>query len=664
MKECKKRKDSYWGIHCDFHAKPEMGVMGRTLCEEDIRKVCRQLRPDFWQIDCKGHFGWVSYPTKLGNAMPEFAVDTLEMWRRVTREEGVALYLHYSGIWEEKYCDEHPEERMIGPDGCTPYEAKVVRCNGHYADDLLIPQIAEAWENYQIDGVWLDGECWACHLDYHPDTLAAFEREKGICLNGQRPVKGGDPYFEEFKEYNRELFRRHVQHYTEVLHERCPGLQIASNWMYSDHMPEPVTVGVDYLSGDASPNDSFHSVRLASRTVAQQGMPWDIMGVAQCFGVCNLDLLPKHPTQMIQLAAATISLGGGFQAGLSFLFDGSPNMPNLLNLQPVADFMREREEWCFKVKPIPQAAMFFSCYDQYKEEKVLLGGGDKTGKMGLTSLLCDTGQSLEIVSEHTLLEKGYLCDMIAVPETQVDLKEETVQQLLAYAENGGSLLLTGTNTCRIFAEAGAPFEVLPIEDELVKFRFLAQVNDTNDQRYWTMDGKSIGAVLFPMEIQAQGEHEVVAHTCYTVKSPWHPFAVIAKYGKGRIAAVGADIGKAFKTGAQYLHRDLIRKLCEKLYEPIVHIESVCGTLEIVCTEKNGRMLVQLINGNGDHSNARVDTESFIPPVLDIELSIACETEPEKLILQPEGRELAFTCHNGRAFVKIDRLAMHGVIEIV
>ena len=72
MKECKKRKDSYWGIHCDFHAKPEMGVMGRTLCEEDIRKVCRQLRPDFWQIDCKGHFGWVSYPTKLGNAMPEF----------------------------------------------------------------------------------------------------------------------------------------------------------------------------------------------------------------------------------------------------------------------------------------------------------------------------------------------------------------------------------------------------------------------------------------------------------------------------------------------------------------------------------------------------------------------------------------------------------------
>jgi len=25
---------------------------------------------------------------------------------------------------------------------------------------------------------------------------------------------------------------------------------------------------------------------------------------------------------------------------------------------------------------------------------------------------------------------------------------------------------------------------------------------------------------------------------------------------------------------------------------------------------------------------------------------------------------AFNCHNGRAFVKIDRLDMHGVIEIV
>jgi len=46
----KKRKDSFWGIHSNFHAKPEMGIIGKNLCEEDIRTICRQLKPDYWQI--------------------------------------------------------------------------------------------------------------------------------------------------------------------------------------------------------------------------------------------------------------------------------------------------------------------------------------------------------------------------------------------------------------------------------------------------------------------------------------------------------------------------------------------------------------------------------------------------------------------------------------
>ena len=41
------------------------------------RRICQLLKPDFIQIDCKGHPGWASYPTKIGNAMPEFEKDTL-----------------------------------------------------------------------------------------------------------------------------------------------------------------------------------------------------------------------------------------------------------------------------------------------------------------------------------------------------------------------------------------------------------------------------------------------------------------------------------------------------------------------------------------------------------------------------------------------------------
>ena len=37
----RKRSDCFWGLHSDFHAKPEEGlVIGETLKEDDIRKIC------------------------------------------------------------------------------------------------------------------------------------------------------------------------------------------------------------------------------------------------------------------------------------------------------------------------------------------------------------------------------------------------------------------------------------------------------------------------------------------------------------------------------------------------------------------------------------------------------------------------------------------------
>lgn len=76
--ERKRRSDCFWGMHSDFHAHPGYGtIVGETLNEKDIRSICENAKPDFIQIDCKGHPGYASYPTEMGNGMP-MAFDTLE----------------------------------------------------------------------------------------------------------------------------------------------------------------------------------------------------------------------------------------------------------------------------------------------------------------------------------------------------------------------------------------------------------------------------------------------------------------------------------------------------------------------------------------------------------------------------------------------------------
>lgn len=108
----------------------------------------------------------------------------------------------------------------------------------------------------------------------------------------------------------------------------------------------------------------------------------------------------------------------------------------------------------------------------------------------------------------------------------------------------------------------------------------------------------------------------------------------------------------------------MRTIADKLYTPKARIESVLGTLELVCLEKNGRLMLQMINMNGSHRDVSVATDDMLPPVVDIEVSIECPSKPEKLLFWPEGKELEFEYRNGRAYVKIDRLDIQNIIEVV
>lgn len=661
----KRRKDSFFGLHFDFHARPgECPTMGQSLREEDIREICRTIRPDFIQIDCKGHPGWCSYPTALGNAMPDFSTDTLALWRRVTREENVALYMHYSGIYDEKYCTEHPEEGAMLADGS--YEPSRTYLGGHYVDELLIPQLSELAEKWGVDGVWIDGDCWSALPDFRPASLQAFEKDTGISLEGRLPATREDPYFHEYREYFRERYRQYLRHYVDTLHSRHPDFQIASNWAFTDHMPERVSANVDFLSGDLNPTNSVASARYAARAIVQQSMTWDLMSW-NFRNKTAVGQVTKHPTQILQEAASVISLGGGFQPYIAQHLDGSPDMEAVRPLSVLSDFIRKREAWCHHGRPIHQAALLVSTYDRGRESKRLYSRNGWERAMGLTSLLCDVGQSLEIVFEDTLKETAEQYGMIVVPELFEGLERSTVDRLLRYASEGGSLLLVGRRTCTLFSENGAPFGAHPLA-ELVSEQKKETDNGHEEQAQdntrisyrFTLDGTRIGALISPCAIEAPS----IEATASLISPESATVCAVVPYGKGQIAAIGFDVGSQYLCAEQYLHRTLMRTVCDRLYTPTVKIGSVIGRLEIVLLEKDGRIMLQLINANGSHRDLQTLTDDVLPPVVDARLSISMQNKPRALILQPEGRPLDFDYRDGRVYFSVDRVDIHSVVEVI
>ncbi len=145
-----RRADCFFGVHFDLQGSEDITNAGETLTPEMVDTFLTKVRPDFIQIDCKGHPGISSYPTKVGYHVKGFQKDPLKLWREVTEKNKVGLYMHYSGVWDAKAATEHPDWAMVKASG--ERSTQKMSFFSPYSDQLLIPKLKELSSEYHVDG--------------------------------------------------------------------------------------------------------------------------------------------------------------------------------------------------------------------------------------------------------------------------------------------------------------------------------------------------------------------------------------------------------------------------------------------------------------------------------------------------------------------------------
>src|SRR5690606_32844275 len=193
-----------------------------------IDSLLSKAKPDFIQVDSKGQPGVSSYPTSLGNRPDSFTKDILKIWREVTNKHGVPLYVHYSGLWDDRALELNPSWGRLNADG--EYDKNVVSIAGPYLQELMIPQLIELATTYGLDGAWIDGDNWRLGPDYSSEITDAFIKETDIT---SIPRKTTDPHYFDWAEFNRKLFRNYITDYVNAVHDADPDFKITSNWSFS-----------------------------------------------------------------------------------------------------------------------------------------------------------------------------------------------------------------------------------------------------------------------------------------------------------------------------------------------------------------------------------------------------------------------------------------------
>lgn len=646
-----KRSQGFFGIHFDFHAKEQYEGIGQTVTEEMIRKVIRQVHPDFLQCDCKGHPGLSSYPTKVGNAAPGIQKDALRLWRKATQEAGVALVMHYSGVWDTEAIRKHPD--WAREDETGKRDPAITSVFGPYADELLIPQLKELSDEYGVDGVWVDGDCWATRMDYSQNALDQFRQTTGIM---DVPRKPEEPYYQEFLEFCRDGFRRYLRHYVDEIHRHNPSFEIASNWAYTSFMPERVDAHVDFCSGDLTLQNAVNSARLEGRCLAHQGKPWDLMswGFSSKFPE-DCSFSHKPAVQLMQEAAAVIALGGGYQAYYNQRIDGSIKLWQVETMAELAGFCRARQPYCHGAQPVPQIALLFSSASFYRalpfpfDTSSISGSKTKISLVGVLLSLLDSQHSVQVLMEHNLKEELHQYPLVIVPECET-LEDDMKQQLVEYARAGGSLLVMGAHATRQFKQ------------ELnVTF---SKESKPSGIRHLSVGGRIAGLMTALSKVKPQ------AGTCEfgrifeeaDFSEQYDVAATITAIGKGKIAGVYFDFGERYLHGATTVAREFMDGLVRQLYQPAVEVRG--SNLVDVCVNRiAGKLAVNLVNVAGPHANKEIYTFDEIPPVGPLEITIQVPQRPRSIVLQPDNEPLPFTYENGIAKLVLSKLSIHEIIMV-
>jgi len=638
-----KRAESFLGIHFDFHAGPDCHEIGKNTSPEMIEGIINAAHPDYIQIDCKGHPGLSSYPTKVGNPAPGFVGDPLRVWREVTARRGVALYMHYSGVWDSEAVRQHPDWAVINADGAT--NGNATSFFGPYADRLLIPQLRELGSDYGVDGVWIDGDCWAAAPDYGPAALKAFTAATGF---EAIPRKAGEARWFEFLQFHREAYRSYLRHYLAEVKRTNPDLQLCSNWAFSDHMPEQVCAPVDWISGDLSPEDSVNSARFSSRYLARQGKPWDLMPWGfTIHGENRNGSNRKSAVQMEREAAEILAQGGGFESYYGQNRDGSVSAGNLPVIGEVARFCRARQPFCQGATPTPQIALLYSTASHYREFNGLFNR-DVSRLSGTLQALVECQQTVDVVSEHNLTERMDEYPLIVVAECDY-LEPAFRQQLVRYVEKGGNLLLVGPQAASLFAE---PLKIA-LEDAQREPRYLACGGVMVPTRDLTQTPK-LGPQARPVGL---------LYNLNVAQSEAHPAASITPLGKGKAAATYFSFSRGYLELRSPPMWKFLSDLTRQLFpQPMVEVTG-SADVDVSVNRLHGKLAVNLVNTSGPHWDSKKPLIDSIEPVGPLEIAIRVAAKPARITLQPEGQSLAFEYREGIARLTVPRLEIHSIVLI-
>jgi len=652
-------RDRYLGLHVDFHAGPNDTELGAGADPDVLAEQLKRMDVDFVQIDTKGGGGYTSYFAKSPAAQvcPMLKADLVKAWRKATRNVGVPLHAHWIAMGDEGANKRHPDWRRVDAQGRE--DEKRLCYRSPFVDEYMIPQLLELVGDWELDGVWIDGQAWLMEACWCGRCVDAWKASGEI---SPPPIAPDDAAWSRWMLFHRRGFDDYVNHYCDALHARFPHCRVCDNWSLTLSQPGQPSLNVDFISSDDAASFGVDNIRLEARFTSTRGLPWDFMQWLFYAGkVMHDPTIPQavRPLEQIkQEAAYVLALGGGHQ----IYEQPTPKRDGGLidwRVDRIAAFhqwCRQRGEICRGAEPWEDMVVLNSehHFERHAKWSNLLWSFDQNALRGAVSACVAQHRGVDILDEWALRPRLNRFGLLVIPE-QEDVSDDLVARTKAWVQGGGRLLLSGAGMPEKW---GADFLGVDPGGLAGKASWHVPVGDQARVPVWSetwrlaelRGAKALGLLSRSDELERG-------------LTP-HPAATIHTVGQGAVAWIPCD-GFAFFERTRYaLLRQFLGSVIRALGGPQpVHLDAPLA-IEPILRRQVDRRIIHLINRSSGWSTGPNDfSVESIPPAGPVTIEIKMPTRPIEVKTAWEGGKISWTWADSIVHITLDHVRIHEAVVI-
>lgn len=670
-------RDALMNLLVDYYPEVQFRPYGSGATRENVLPWLKQLKLGYICIYAKGHSGYTTWPSSLKTRHNMLGQDMPKFFREATREAGTKLFLYYSGLLDGNAGLRHPEWRARNADGSDKHtlsDWEPLFCSyqmcplSQYWDEWVAVHLTELIQNYDPDGIWVDGD-WgeACYCDR---CRAEFRRETGWKEPWSDIVKRPDFKSEYAKFWSRVLhgWRARFCAFIKSLKPDC--LYSAGNVSPRREFSAPF----DWRSGDffMPGHHIMHDVARMMRWYGTLDRPYDAYVCDTSFTHVRKNVRSRTKTlqRMLQEAAIVAANGGAVGYWTYPLGNGAFVPSRMKKAVAVRQFLEERKE------------VFLHTQSAARTLIVACGSSQPTfgteGVSGAHKALAALHCSPDLMDEQGLKNKQPY-ELIVLPEQEF-LDTAAVRCLATFVRKGGIVLTSGfsinssalQNLIGIGRVSKGEYKdghVLlknhrePVGIDLPWDRLELKGAREMYPLYLSWDQFNPETRLlpnnWPMHGQMDEEHPEPAG---------FPAAVFRKIGKGIMVHIGTGIFAQYaKFGDPQILRWL-REILETVQPQPFFKTDAPSWVDVSLRQKSKQLLVHFVNQNPGRDICKLNTNDTwvdeIPEVGPFDCEIRIRKKPQKVVWEPEGKKIDFHYTNQVLSVTIPKVHIHGCLSVL